>query len=166
MREEWRSVLGEPGYEISNRGRVRSWRGPNGSHRKKPRLRKLASDKDGYLNVLYISDGWYVLRKVHHLVLEAFVGRRRPGQECRHKNGIASDNRLDNLAWGTRAENDADKLRHGTSQHGERNHRSKLTNKEADMIRKSKEPLKVLAARYGVRESTISRIRNGVRRAV
>ena len=169
-REEWREILEAPGYEVSNRGRVRSWRGPNNSRRKKPRLRKLVADKrgrarGGYMTVCYLVNSEMMTRKVHHLVLDAFVGKRLEGQECRHKNGIIQDNRLSNLVWGTSAQNHMDKIAHGTSQHGERNHRAKLTNEQADKIRKSKEKLKVLAERYEVRESTISRIRNGIRRA-
>lgn len=169
MAEEWREISEAPGYEVSDRGRVRSWRGCNGTHRKRPRLRKLVPDKrggdrGGYLNVMYLVDAKHVLRKVHHLVLDAFVGKRPEGQECRHKNGNTQDNRLSNLAWGTPAQNQKDKIAHGTSQHGERNHMAKLTNAQADEIRKSKELLKVLAQRYEVTMSTISRIRNGFSR--
>jgi len=50
---------------------------------------------------------------VHHLVLEAFVGARPVGLECRHLNGRRDDNRLENLQWGTPEENSQDTLRHG-----------------------------------------------------
>jgi hypothetical protein len=46
--------------------------------------------------------------------------------QCRHLDGNRSNNRLDNLAWGTPLENGADKARHGTAK-GERNGRAKLT---------------------------------------
>jgi hypothetical protein len=51
-------------------------------------------------------------RYVHHLVLEAFVGLCPEGQECRHLDGNPGNNRLGNLAWGTRLENMADRYRH------------------------------------------------------
>lgn len=51
---------------------------------------------------------------VHHLVLFAFAGPRPDGSECRHLNGISNDNRPENLAWGTRRENVADSIVHGT----------------------------------------------------
>lgn len=63
----------------------------------------------GYLQV-------YVLREtytVHRVVLEAFRGTRPTGMECRHLNGNKQDNRLCNLAWGTRSENAIDNLRQG-----------------------------------------------------
>jgi hypothetical protein len=53
-------------------------------------------------------------RMVHTLVLEAFVGPRPPGKEACHGNGQPGDNRLSNLRWGTRSENIADAVRHGT----------------------------------------------------
>ena len=65
-------------------------------------------------------------RRVHVLVLEAFMGLR-PGLKCRHLNGDPLDNRLANLRWGTQAENCADTVRHGRSTRGERNGSAVLT---------------------------------------
>lgn len=109
--------------------------------------------------------GKRVNRQVYHLVLEAFVGPCPSGEEARHLDGDHTNNRWDNLAWGSHLENEADKIVHGTSQHGERNAQAKLTNAQADEIRTSTEPGRTLAVRYGVADSLISRIRHGVRRA-
>jgi hypothetical protein len=59
-------------------------------------------------------------RYLHHLVLEAFVGPRPPGMQCRHINGDSLDNRLENLAWGTASEDNYDRVRNGTHQHSGR----------------------------------------------
>jgi hypothetical protein len=53
--------------------------------------------------------------KVHHLILEAFGFRREPKQDCRHLNGNAQDNRIENLVYGTRKENVRDAIIHGTA---------------------------------------------------
>jgi len=45
------------------------------------------------------------MAKVHRLVLEAFVGTCPPEMETMHLNGCRSDNRLENLKWGTHEEN-------------------------------------------------------------
>ena len=52
--------------------------------------------------------------KVHRLVLETFVGPCPDGMECLHINGDPGDNRVENLRWGTHAENMQDSLAHGT----------------------------------------------------
>lgn len=168
MNEEWRPIPSAEGYEASNLGRIRSWRGSNGTKRFLPRLRKPVPDpKSGRLSVgYYNAQKKFVMRKVYHLVLEAFVGPKPKGLEARHHDGDVKNNALDNLSWSTHVENEADKIAHGTSQHGERNHQCKLTDAQVAEIRQSTELCRVLAERYGVREPQISRIRNGVRRAV
>ncbi len=128
-------------------------------------MRKGVPDKDGYLCVMFCLDGKPTLRKVHILVLDAFRGKRPVGTQTRHLDGVPWNNALRNVVWGTHAENAHDKIAHGTSQHGERNHRAKLTDEQAREVRESKGLLRVIAARFGIRESTVSRIRNGVRRA-
>jgi hypothetical protein len=55
-------------------------------------------------------------RRVHEIILLAFVGPKPPGLECRHLDGNPANCALSNLAWGTHLENEADKARHGTDQ--------------------------------------------------
>lgn len=43
--------------------------------------------------------------KAHRLVCEAFNGQPPEGAVCMHLNEDASDNRPENLAWGTQKEN-------------------------------------------------------------
>jgi hypothetical protein len=50
---------------------------------------------------------------VHSLVMLAFVGPRPDGLEVCHNNGVASDNRLSNLRYDTRSENNVDSSKHG-----------------------------------------------------
>lgn len=99
---------------------------------------------------------------VHALVLEAFVGPRPEGMECRHLDGDPTNNALANLAWGTRAENIADKRRHGTIGC---HHRRKLTAAQVQAIRKEAKkrsrPYREIAADYGVSISAIGNIING-----
>lgn len=42
---------------------------------------------------------------VHRLVAQAFIGTPEPGVEVRHLNNNPTDNRLSNLAYGTRSQN-------------------------------------------------------------
>lgn len=50
---------------------------------------------------------------VHRLMLLAFVGDCPVGMEACHNNGNASDNRIDNLRWDTKANNALDLRTHG-----------------------------------------------------
>ncbi len=62
----------------------------------------------------------------------AFVGPRPYNKECCHYDGDATNNTIANLRWDTKKANQADKLRHGTSNRGERNGSAKL--KEIDIL--------------------------------
>jgi len=112
--EEWRPIDGHPGYEVSSLGRVRSYRRRHNGLAGEPRLLKQSLTDKGYLRVgLRRADGTGSRTiYVHKLVLTAFVGPAPEGMECRHLDGISQNNRLDNLAWGTDAENGADRVRH------------------------------------------------------
>jgi hypothetical protein len=103
-------------------------------------------------------------RYVHALVLEAFVGLCPQGMECRHLNGVRHDNRLANLTWGTYAENNADRVRHGTNGNvakGEKHPHAKLTTSKVLDIRKrvaEGETARSLALEYGLHEEHVGRI--------
>lgn len=118
---EWRAIPGYVGsYEVSDDGQVRSMaryvqmgRGKGYLRRIPESLRSLYVDKAGYMRVTLKRAGVAKSHLVHHLVLEAFVGPRPAGTECRHLNGQPSDNRLTNLQWVTSSENSYDVVRHG-----------------------------------------------------
>jgi DNA-directed RNA polymerase specialized sigma24 family protein len=110
-----------------------------------------------------LSDGVRKRRRyVHRLVLEAFVGRRPEGMVCCHNDGDPTNNRLDNLRWGTYRENEHDKLRHGTWLVGSQIN-AKLTEEEVQEIRKLKVEgmtFTELAHRFGVSSPNIHAIVN------
>lgn len=113
--EEWRTVLEFWFYEVSNRGRVRSFVDPkNPGHILKP-----GRSKKGYLQVQLSSNAGYgmCVRRwcaVHILVLEAFVSPRPPGLLGLHWDGNNANNWVENLYWGTHSDNNRDAVRHGT----------------------------------------------------
>lgn len=135
MRGEWRSVVGTGGwYDVSDSGRLRSWvigrRGCKGvrNRRDAPRLLRGQLSHDGYqkYTLCYGINQIPKRMSAHVLVLEAFVGPRSDGQQCRHLNGERDDNRLSNLAWGTIRENTKDRTKHGR-QAAENHYGAKLT---------------------------------------
>lgn len=162
MKEIWKPCPRpyESAYEVSNLGIVRCYRYGN-RVRKFPRIKNLQRNKvNGY---------WYVilsLRKVikawtiHRLVLTVFKGPQ-PKKDARHLDGDKANNKLSNLAWGTRKENEADKRMHGRSAIGERNGQSKLTESEVrDIRRKHKQGRTThsISQIYGVCQQNISSI--------
>lgn len=143
MRANWKPVVGFVGlYEVSEAGHIRSVSravryapradGTHGYERQQ-RGARLAPQRGqyGHCFVTLCNSAGHHRRKVHTLVLEAFVGPCPPGLLCRHLDGNAGNNKLSNLRWGTPAENEADKLRHGRAPRGSKNARAKLT--EADV---------------------------------
>lgn len=108
----YKRVAGTAAFKVGTDGSVWSCN----THRKKlgntwHRMKDSPMPVSGYLRVKIHGKTRYV----HTLVLETFRGPRpTPQHECRHKNGKRSDNRLSNLAWGTKLENAADKIKHGT----------------------------------------------------
>jgi hypothetical protein len=141
-RERWKPVVGWEGfYEVSDRGRVRTVERaismPQGGarlvHR---RIKKSTPIQSGYHYVCLKGQGRQRrVRQVHALVLEAFVGPKPEGEETRHLDGDRSNNRLSNLCYGTRKENMADAIKHGTTNRGDRNPNVKLTAHDVDAIR-------------------------------
>ena len=100
------------------------------------------------------------IRRVHQLILEAFVGPRPKGYETRHLDGDPVNNHLANLCYGTHSENQQDSIRHGT--HTSIPWRSlgppnqKLTDDDVRMIRKLGKCLapREIAALYAIHYHT------------
>ena len=106
--EKWVPIKGFEGrYEISSLGNLRSV--PPMS--KKIRMRKTFLDKDGYVGCSLRGDGKYYTKKIHRLVAEAFIPNSENKPEINHINGDKADNRVDNLEWATRREQNLHKIR-------------------------------------------------------
>jgi hypothetical protein len=70
-------------------------------------------DKDGYIRFTLIrDDGTRTYPRRPQLICSAFHGPCPEGMEVRHLNGLSTDDRSDNLCWGTHQENIDDRERH------------------------------------------------------
>ncbi len=121
--EIWRGVPGCSRYLVSSLGNIRRlYQGrKRGGHPWDRRLRPYLVRSTGYLSIRMVRDDggdWEI--NIQRLVLLVFTGPPLDGQQARHLNGIKADNRLCNLRWGFRAENEADKVLHGTRPFGVR----------------------------------------------
>lgn len=166
--EIWKAVKGFEGmYEVSNMGRVRSLdreilqlsrSGTLVSIRHKGRVLREWTMDNGYSSIRFCGR----TRLVHHLVLEAFVGPCPDGFEaCHDPDHTRTNNALSNLRWDTPSANQMDRVKHGTSNRGERSPVSKLTEQQAIEILNSPESGIDLARRFGVSRPTICDIRTG-----
>jgi len=148
---EWRDVPGHPGYRVSSCGEVVSLKRGN-------RVLRPSVDGGGYRQASLWNDGVGSTVKVHRLVLSAFVGPRPSGCVTRHLNGDKTDNRIENLRWGTQKENVEDTRRHGTLRFGERHMRAKMTEEDvltAKALNAGGMSMMALSRKYGVHYATM-----------
>jgi len=95
-----------------------------------------------------------------HLVALEQAGRvMTPGMDQRHRCGRRICINISHLEEGTRVQNMADAIEHGSIARGRRHGRSTLEEASVLAIRASQESSAVLAERYGVRPNQITRIR-------
>ena len=161
-KEMWRPVVGFDGYEVSNMGRVRSWRSNNPNVLLPfPKIMRYHRTKgEFYLGVTLARNRKPFNRNMHVLVAEAWIGPRPDGMQVCHLNGDASDNRADNLRWDTPKANCADRNLHGTAIKGERVGIAKLTDLKVIEIYLSLEETDTLAEKYSMNRSCINDIRS------
>lgn len=100
--EIWKPIEGFPKYKVSNLGRVKSLGFINNlGHFRKGIILKPWDDGKGYLKVQLHKKSF----RVHRLVAQEFIPNPENKPQVNHKNGIKSDNRVENLEWVTNAEN-------------------------------------------------------------
>lgn len=168
MSEIWKAIPEFEGYyEVSSCGIVRSLprlvnrRGfdltvPGG-------IRPPQTQAGGYKFVNLSRDRKVICRRIGYLVLLAFVGPRPAGCEVSHLNGIRTDDRLENLTWETKKQNNARKRQHGTNGAGSHNAMAVLTEAQVEEIRKEyryRVNSTALGKKYGVDPKHIWRIAN------
>lgn len=168
MSEElWKDVVGFEGlYQFNKCGTLKSsdrWEYTKNRFSDFKRLRVGKTmvpyvDKNGRYRVCLCKKGLPKKFFIHRLMLETFVGPCPVGMEACHINDDPSDNRLENLYWGTREENNKDKIRNGKTAKGEKNGQSKLSTYQVLMIKYMqhlKIPLRKVAKMFNVNRKVI-----------
>lgn len=174
MSEIWKDIPGYIGYyQVSDLGRVKSLARTITIY---PKIKKpfqktihetimhpALSAKDGYYFVYLQKNGIKEKCYVARLVLLVFRGPPNPGEEaCHHPNNDKSNNKLDNLKWGDRVENQSHRKANGTYLTGATNPGAKLNNNQVKKILKSKKSSQDLAKEFSVTDVTINKIRRRV----
>lgn len=153
---EWRTVPDTPDVEVSNTGQTRR---PSRDEPIKQYTQK------GYLVASIYRNGRTYPGRVNRLVLKAFDRLPFPGEQACHWDGDRQNNNIENLRWGTPAENIADGIRLGRHATGERNGEAKLTEEQVIAIRKEYQFGKMgytrLGKKYGVTREAIEALIKG-----
>lgn len=121
-----RDIPGWPGYRISEIGVVESCRTNGGKLGSTWRVLAQSETRDGYKQVHLLNNGISKLRRVHSLVLMAFIGRPPDGTQCCHNDGNKKNNSITNLRWDTVQSNIKERDANGSTSQGERNGNAKL----------------------------------------
>ena len=156
-----KQIKGFEDYYVDTEGRV--WTNKSGEMKE----RKLRKDKDGYsLVTLYVKGNGKKTAKVHRLVAKTFLDNPDNYPQVNHKNGIKSDNRLENLEWCSVSKNNKHAydtgLRIARDMKGSKHPSAKLKEENIPVIRQrlaNGEHPADIAKDYSVRVSTIKNIK-------
>lgn len=112
--EIWKDIPDYKGlYQVSNLGNVRSLDKKQKSGlinnriiTRKGKMLKIQKNKHKYCYVFLSKNSRRKYSLVHRLVAEAFIPNPNNLPEVNHKNGIKSDNKLENLEWISKSDNE------------------------------------------------------------
>lgn len=155
---KWKRIGDFPVFEVSSDGRVRN---SNTGRVLKPRIPK-TTYAAGYVYYALVQRPRRVERTAHRLVAEAFIPNPENKPTVNHKNGIKSDNRVENLEWATISENVKHSFANGRKAAcGSRHGSAKLDEAKVSEIKKrlvAGERQIPLARKFGVLQTVISAI--------
>jgi NUMOD4 motif/HNH endonuclease len=162
MQEIWKSLENVVdygnNYEVSNLGNVR--------HITKGNTLKGRISPKGYLKVVLYYDGSNKNYQLHRLVALTFIPNPENKPQVNHKDGIKSNNKVDNLEWSTNGENQRHAFENGlqNSRKGVDNNSAKLTEEDVIKIKKmiiDNVSQTNIAKLFNISKSNVRSIQNG-----
>lgn len=177
MIEEWRIIPSFPDYAASSLGQIKRIRVDALGHKLTNRPLKWSISKSGYAKITLCRGAKPYNARVNRAVCEAFQGAApSPRHHAAHNDGNRLNNRAENLRWAEGAENERDKLAHGTAMAGDRHWsksrperrargighgRAKLTDCAVRLIRADSRKQREIAADHGVSQRVVWMIKTG-----
>jgi hypothetical protein len=167
--EIWKNIEGYDGwYQVSNMGRVRSWKhkGVLKQKMKNPRILSPGRLSSGYRQVgITDIDGKRKSKYISRLVASAFISNIDNKPQVNHIDGNKDNNRASNLEWVTDKENKHHANNTGLMKNkGEDNQYSKLTEEDVLEIRSAYKlgcfTQKEIGNAYNVKQAIVSKILN------
>ena len=155
--EIWKPIAGFDDYQVSNFGRVKSFKQGKTIIRK-PQLR------GKYLSVDLYIDGKEKYIFVHVLVAKAFIPNLEGKPEVNHDDGNKFNCHVSNLYWATGSENVQHAVKNGLKKSGVENSCAKIKDeKDIIYIRDNPDNLspQQLAEMFGMSQMAISAIQTG-----
>lgn len=162
-------------YKIKKNGDVKSLERivktkGGGSRVKKELILRPGKTAKGYFSVELCKNGIGKSISIHRLIGITFISNIENKPQINHKNGVKTDNRIDNLEWVTPAENMQHAFKTGLCDSsgiiGEKNGQAKLKLSQVLDIKRLLEGSnflqKDIAVMFGVSKWTISKIKRGV----
>lgn len=154
MKELWRNIDGYKGmYQVSSFGRIRSYK------YNLPRILKPRINKKGYKYINLCLDGKCRSFTIHRIVAKHFLGKSN--LTVNHRNGNKLNNCVENLEWISFEENYNHAKESGLLAKGEKNGRSKLTERDVKLIRykhKKGRSIRFISREFGVSRDVINKI--------
>ena len=151
----WKTIFGFDGYEVSEAGEIKS-------KKRKKSLKPATHPKTGYSTISIYNGIKRTTKTVHRLVAIAFIPNPEDKPTVNHINGIKTDNRVENLEWATRTEQNIHASKMGLKKFAGEDHSGhKLTNSKVLEIRMLWDNgVTPIGANYGVTDMTIKDIIN------
>ena len=104
--EQWKDIPDTDSYyQISTHGRIRSWKNGRWGRRDNPKIIKLGYCRRGYIRYALNYNGDKRNYSLHRLVAEMFIPNPEHKPQVNHKDGVKTNNHVENLDWVTDQEN-------------------------------------------------------------